>query len=429
MLYNSGMNEKIQAINNLLDFIEQAPTPYHGAEILIRSLSAHGFTELNEVCSWKLEKGKGYYLVRNNSSVIAFRIGMFPLQKAGFSLIGVHTDSPGLKLKLHGGSKEGGLYRNSTEVYGGAIISSWLDRELSVAGMATVREKGKWKRKLCTFADPVAVIPNLSIHLNRDVNNGFEYHKQNHLQAVFGTTPLRDFLADSLAVHPEDIGESDLFLYDGRRGTVFPGGFFVAPRIDNLAMCHACLEAVTSCRPSKETQVAVFYDSEEIGSMTYQGADSSFLNETLERIVLALDGTKEDFYRAKAGSLLISADGAHGVHPNFSDRHDPSYAPELNKGPVIKMNAKYKYATTGEGAAVVADLCERAGVPCQRFIGRSDMASGGTIGAVSSARLGIKTVDMGNPMLAMHSIRETAGISDHPAMITLMKEFFRNGIK
>ncbi len=427
MLYNSGMNEKIQVIKDVLDFIERSPTSYHASRALTEVLLQRGFAELKEADSWEIEKGKCYFLTRNSSSVVAFRTGTLPLNDSGFCILGAHTDSPGLKLKFDGGSTKSGLQRNSTEVYGGAIISSWLDRELSVAGMAAVRENGKWVRKLCDVKEPVAVIPNLAVHLNREVNKGFEYNKQDHLQAVFGSRSLQEYIADSLSVDSRQLGESDLFLYDCKKGTILDNGLFVSPRIDNLAMCHAVLHSLETSSPSECTQLAVFYDSEEIGSGTYQGADSSFLGEILERIVLASGGTREDFFRSKAQSFMISADGAHGVHPNFSDKHDPLYAPELNKGPVLKMNAMNKYATTSEGAAVFTRLCEQSGVSCQKFITRSDIPSGGTIGAVSSARLGIKTVDVGNPMLAMHSIRETAGTADHLSMITVMKEFYRNG--
>ncbi len=423
------MIEKIQVINSLLDFIEESPTSYHAAKILADTLTDRGFVQLFETDPWKLAEGKSYFLVRNSSSVVAFRTGSLKAPEAGFHIIGAHTDSPGIKVKFNGGSKKGGLLRNSTEVYGGPILSSWLDRELAVAGMVSVREGGRWAGKLFRIREAAAVIPNLAIHLNRDVNKGFEYNKQDHLQAVFGSKSLQDTVAESLAVDPEALGESELFLYDNRRGTVLGGGLFMAPRIDNLAMCHASLNSLLSSSSAECTQLAVFYDSEEIGNGTYQGADSSFLKEILERIVLASGGSSEDFFRAKARSFMISADGAHGVHPNFSDKHDPAYAPVLNGGPVIKMNAKYKYATTREGAARITRLCEEAGVPYQKFIGRSDMLSGGTIGAVSSALLGIKTADIGNPMLAMHSIRETAGTADHLSMITVMREFYRNGVK
>ena len=297
-----------------------------------------------------------------------------------------------------------------------------------MAGVVNVRRNGKWSKELFAAPEPVAVIPNLAIHLNRDVNKGFEYNRQDHMKAIFPGGSLTGLVCNKLNAVPEDLGDGDLFLVDPFKGTILSGKAFVSPRIDNLAMCHAVIKGFINSPVSDKTQAAVFYDNEEVGSMTLQGAKSSFLNELLERIIMVTGGVKDDYYRAKAKSFFISADGVHAVHPNFPGKHDSNFAPELNKGPVLKMNAGYSYATNSESALVFENLCRRAGVKYQRFIGRSDIPSGSTIGSISSSQLGIRTVDIGNPMLAMHSIRETAGVDDHSAMIRILSEYYRDGI-
>lgn len=421
-------------MKDLQKFIQKSPSSYQASESIINQLKMNEFKELQEKSTWNFEPGGSYYLIRNMSSVIAFRLGTENPSKSGFMIAGAHTDSPSLKLKSEGGNWKDGVARISTEAYGSPIISSWLDRELSIAGVVTLRVGGIWSRVLFDYKKPVAIIPNLAIHLNREVNKGFEFNKQNHLQAVIGISksnnnPLKSLISNELNVESGDIGEMDLFLYDPGKGLVLGNEYFVAPRIDNLAMCHCILTSLISSKASDATQVAVFYDNEEIGSLTYQGANSSFLSEILERIVLAdKNNSKEDYFMAKASSFLISADGAHGVHPNFSDKHDPDYAPMLNSGPVIKLNASYKYATTSETSLVFQRLCEELSISYQKFAGRSDIPSGSTIGAISAANLGIRTVDVGNPMWAMHSIRETCGTMDHALMNKVLMHYFNRGI-
>ncbi|MDA3937718.1 MAG: M18 family aminopeptidase [Spirochaetia bacterium] len=421
-------------MENLQQFIQRSPSSYQAAETIVNQLKVKGFKLLDEREAWTLKPGKSYYIIRNMSSVIAFRLGLDKLSDSGFMITGAHTDSPSLKLKSEGGNWKEGSARLSTEVYGAPILSSWLDRELSIAGVVTVRKDGIWSRILFNHKKPVAIVPNLAIHINREVNKAFEYNKQDHLQAVLGISkskedPLRTLVSRQLDIESGDLGEMDLFLYDPGAGSFLGDEYFVSPRIDNLAMCHSILSAITSSMVSAATQVAVFYDNEEVGSLTYQGANSSFLSEILERIVYSnKENTREDYFRAKAASFLISADGAHAVHPNFSDKHDPDYSPKLNKGPVIKLNAAFKYATSSETALVFQGLCEDLSIPFQKFIGRSDMPSGSTIGAISAANLGIRTVDVGNPMWAMHSIRETYGMRDHKLMNDVLTHYYNKGI-
>ncbi|MCK5672788.1 MAG: M18 family aminopeptidase [Spirochaetales bacterium] len=421
-------------MKDLQQFIKKSPSSYQASASIINELKANGFKCLDEKNNWELKPGGSYYLSRNMSSVIAFRLGQGDLSQFGFMIAGAHTDSPSLKLKTEGGSWKNGAARVSTEAYGSPIVSSWLDRELSVAGVVTVFREGVWSRKLFNYEKPIVIIPNLAIHMNKEINKGFEYNKQNHLQAVLGIgksdqNPLKSLVSDHLKVDPKEIGEMDLFLYDQGEGLFLGDEYFVAPRIDNLAMCHSVLSSLISSKVAEATQVGVFYDNEEIGSLTYQGANSSFLSEILERIVLSVTkNSKEDYFRAKAVSFLISADGAHAVHPNFSDKHDPDYAPQLNKGPVIKLNAAFKYATSSETSLIFQRLCDELSVPFQKFVGRSDIPSGSTIGAISAANLGIRTVDVGNPMWAMHSIRETYGMRDHALMNKILTHYFNKGI-
>lgn len=418
----------------LQQFIKESPSSYQAADRIIHLLRKNGFEYLDERKSWDLKSGGSYYIQRNMSSVIAFRLGREKPSQSGFLIAGAHTDSPSLKIKTEGGSWKDGAARVSTEAYGVPIISSWLDRELSVAGVVTVLKNGVWSRRLFDYRKPVAVVPNLAIHMNKDVNKGIEYNRQNHLQAVLGVgitkcDPLKAMVSNHINVEPSDIGETDLFLYDPGEGSFIGDEYFIAPRIDNLSMCHSVLTALVSSETSDAVQVGVFFDNEEIGSLTYQGANSSFLSEILERIVLSdRESTREDFFRAKASSFLISADGTHAVHPNFADKHDPDYAPKLNGGPVIKLSAAFKYATTSETALIFQRICEELSIPFQKFVGRSDIPGGSTIGAISAANLGIRTVDVGNSMWAMHSIRETCGVRDHSMMNKVLTHYFNKGI-
>ncbi len=425
--------EVVELADDLIHFINESPTSYHAGDTIKHMLSERGFVELSESDSWSLEPGKGYFVVRDSSAVVAFRVGNKPVAEAGFNIIGAHTDSPSLKLKVDSEQAVNGCVKVGVEVYGGPILNTWLDRSLGIAGKVMVSdEDGKYVGKLVNICDPVATIPNLAIHLNRDVNKGFELNRQEHLPAILGCVGededdiLKGLVAEQFDVEIDQIGEMDLFLYD------YNGGEFIgidelmisSGRIDNLAMCHSIAVSLCESDESDTTAVGVFFDHEEIGSQTPQGADSSFVKHLLERIVYVLGGDKEDFFRAIANSFMISADGAHAIHPNFSSKHDKLHAPEINEGPVIKMSAMQRYTTTAESANYFASLCESINVPYQKMINRSDMPSGSTIGPMCAAALGVKSVDVGNPMWAMHSIRETAGVYDHYYMTEVLKKFY-----
>ncbi len=414
---------------DLKAFLDAAPTAYQAAGLIAKRLYAAGFTPLDEGEPWKLKKGEGYYVTRNGSAVLAFRMGMKNPAESGFKLVGSHTDSPLLKIKMESESVVKGIARVGIEVYGGPILATWLDRNLGIAGRVFVKKNGKVVPVPVRTAEPCALIPNLAIHMNREVNKGFEYNPQTHLQAIIGTNhgTLKRILADAAKVKEADILDADVYLYDAQEAVIFgpEGEYIVSGRLDNLLSAHASLLAIEASEKAEATAVSCFFDNEEIGSKTLMGADSGFTAAILDRITAYAGGGKEEYYRALSKSFLISSDVAHALHPNFSDKHDPNYAPAMNFGPVIKASAGYKYATTAETSVYFQELCARAKVPCQKIINRSDIPSGSTIGPMSSAALSIKTVDIGSPMWAMHSARETSGTRDHRYLTAAFKEFWK----
>ncbi|WP_028862059.1 M18 family aminopeptidase [Psychromonas aquimarina] len=430
------MNNKANILaKDLITFIDSSPVSYFAASNIIKELENSGYRSLNEGDKWKLEAGQKYYLQRNNSAVIAFQLGSEKPWQSGFNIAGAHTDSPHLKLKNESLTKSAGCLKVSVETYGGGINSTWLDRDLSLAGRISINTENGVQNRLVDFKRAVGFIPNLAIHLNREANAGFEYNKQTHLPVIlFGSDKeideknyLKELVAVEAGVNADSILEMDLFFYDTQKGAVIglDQDMIAVGRLDNLAMCHCIYKSLTAADNPQQTNIGVFFDNEEIGSRTMMGADSNFLNSLLERIIFALGGDLEDSLRAKHHSFLISADGAHALHPNFTDKHDKSYAPLLNQGPVIKMSANFRYATTAETAGRFINLCNKADVPYQKMANRSDLPSGSTIGPTSSASLGINTIDVGNPMFAMHSIRESQGTLDHYYMTKVISEFYK----
>ena len=425
---------KTDRIQNLLNFIDRSPTPFHAVQEMSDTLSSKGFIKLEEADAWKLVPNGKYFLTRNDSSLIAFTVGSKPDE--AFKIIGAHTDSPNLRLKPQAGYAKSGYLQLGVEAYGGVLLSTWTDRDLSLAGRVILSGKKKPLAKLIRFEQVLLRIPQLAIHLNRDVNRkGLVLNEQNHLPPIFSiqkkSAPdeiLKKMIAKELKCRPADIVRLELSLYDTQPGTVAgaEGEFIFSGRLDNLASCHSAMHALTeSTKKDTATRVIAFYDHEEVGSETAQGAGSPFLKDVLERITLK--GEREGFLRALAKSFFISADMAHAVHPNYSDRHDSQHMPIINGGPVIKSNANQRYATDGVSSAWFEMLCAQAKVPVQKFVVRSDLGCGSTIGPITAANLGIRTVDVGNPMLSMHSIREMAGAKDHELMIRVFKEFFSPG--
>ena len=421
---------KTDRIQSLLEFIDRSPTPFHAVQEMTSALSNKGFIELKETEAWTLKPNGRYFLTRNDSSLIAFVVGSEP----EFKIIGAHTDSPNLRLKPQAVYAKNGYLQLGVEVYGGVLLSTWTDRDLSLAGRVILAGKKSPFTKLVRFKQALLRIPQLAIHLNRNVNKkGLILNEQNHLPPIFSmqnkSTPdevLKKMVARELKCKPADIMGLDLSLYDTQPGALAGAEreFIFSGRLDNLASCHSAMHALTeSTMKDQATRVIAFYDHEEVGSETAQGAGSPFLKDVLERITLS--EKREGFLRAMANSFFISADMAHAIHPNYSDMHDSQHMPIINGGPVIKSNAGQRYATDAMSSVWFESLCKKAGIPVQKFVVRSDLGCGSTIGPITAANLGIRTVDVGNPMLSMHSIREMAGSNDHELLIRAFKEFFR----
>ena len=416
---------------DLLAFLGDSPTPFHAVTSATARLAAAGFRPIAETDDWSSLTPGGYSFVHGGSSVLAFVI---PEGKrvAGFRIVGAHTDSPNLRLKPIPEYKKEGYAQLGVEVYGGVLLNSWLDRDLSLAGRVFVSDNAGGARvesRLVRFTRPMLRVAQLAIHLDRDVNDkGVVLNKQDHLAPIFGldgdgAKDLRAMLAEELGIAGDRIVGSDLMLYDVVAPTL--GGrsaeMIFSARLDNLAMSHAAIRSIVDATPAAAAgdvvPVAALFDHEEIGSETAYGAQSAFLPRALERIVLGRGGSREDYHRSLAGSLCVSADMAHAVHPNYESRHESRHKPLLNGGPVIKINSQQRYATSGATAALFRDLCARVEVPVQHYAHRTDLPCGSTIGPIASTLLGIRTVDVGNPMLSMHSIRELGGAKD-PAMMT-----------
>lgn len=429
-------NEPKLLANELIKYLDNSPVSYLAVQNIVNELEFNGYLPLVEGDRWELKPNGKYYTKRNDSSLIAFQIGSKKPWQTGFNIAGAHTDSPQLKLKNESLTKSSGCIKVSVEAYGGGINSTWLDRDLSLAGRVSINGNNGVENILVDFKRAVGTIPNLAIHLNREVNKGFEYNKQKHLPVVLFATEkhideknyLKELIANECNIDPKSILEMDLFFYDFQKAGIigFDKDIITSSRLDNLAMCHSIYTGLLSSDSPEYTNIGVFFDNEEIGSRTMQGADSNYLDSILNRIIFSLGGDLEDNYRSRFNSFLISADGAHAKHPNFSDKHDDSYAPLINRGPVIKLSANFRYATTAESAGYFINLCQSVGVPYQKMANRSDVPSGSTIGPMSSASLGIKAIDVGNPMFAMHSIRESQGLMDHYYMTKVITEFFNS---
>lgn len=423
---------------DLLAFIDASPTPFHAVQEAIRRLEAHGFRPLDEREKWTLTPGDRVYVSRAGTSLAAFEIGQEPVDRAGFRLVGAHTDSPNLRLKPNAPYAKSGYHQLGVEVYGGALWHTWLDRDLSLAGRVVVLEGKKPRGHLVRFDRPLLRIPNLAIHLNRQVNQeGLKLNPQEHLVPVLGLesagpADLKALLVEELArggvtASAADVLAWDLSLYDLQPGTRsgLRGEFLHAPRLDNLASSHAGISALLAGEGRRATCGVILYDHEEVGSRSAQGAASPFLRDCLERICLAhSDGSSDARHRAIQSSFLVSADMAHGLHPNYGDKHEPRHQPLLGQGPVIKSNVNQSYATDSESGAFFAALCREAEVTPQVFVTRTDLACGSTIGPITAGELGIRTVDVGSPMLSMHSIRELAAAADVEKMIRVLERLF-----
>ena len=430
----------MNTINSLLQFLNDSPVNFLAVETICKQLQKAGFQRLDAADKLSdIKPGRQFFLTKNDSSVYAFRIGTEPLGEAGFHIICAHCDSPTFRIKPNAEmTGEGGIVRLNTEVYGGPIMSTWFDRPLTIAGRVIVRSSDVMHPTtlLLHVCRPLLQISNLAIHFNRQVNDGVKLSKQKDMLPILGIITdelergnlLVNLICGELKVKQEDILDFDLYLADATPACTFGihDEFISSGRLDDLSMVHAGLQALLQSgeKTPRVTQVLAIFDNEETGSQTKQGAGSPFLASLIERIVLAQGGTTEDFHRSIEQAFMVSADNAHAWHPNYSEKYDPTNHPVLGGGPVIKFNAAQKYASDAVSAAVFAGICEKAGVPCQRFVNHSDVAGGSTLGNILASSLPLRGVDMGNPLLAMHSCRETAAVQDHLYCIEAFKTFF-----
>ena len=431
------MSKELRFANDLLDFIHSSPSPFHVVASIKEQLLANGFSELALAESWELAPGGKYFLTRNDSAIVAFVVGKGAVQEEGFRLVGAHTDAPTFRLKPAPEIVKANTYLTlNTESYGGPILNTWLDRPLTVAGRVALASDDplRPKTRLVGFDQPLLIIPNQSLHMNRKVNEGIELNKQKDMLPLVSCVNkefekdgfLAGLLAEKLGVDVGSILDFDLVLNEHAKGSIIGLNeeFISSSRLDDLAMVHAGLHALLNAGSAQATSVLVCYDNEEVGSRTKQGAGSPFLSTLLERVTRTLGGNREGFFRAVYESFLVSADMGHGVHPNAVDKHDPVNRPVLNGGPMIKVAASQGFTTDSDSAAVFEALCRGVGVPTQRFVSRSDLRGGSTIGPISATQLDMRSLDVGNPAMAMHSIRELGGVLDHHYMYRAFKAFF-----
>lgn len=429
-------------INRLFQFLESSPVNFLAVDTICKRLNDAGFRCFD--ASSRLESvkaGEKFYVVKNDSSIYAFVIGRQPLAEKGFHIICSHCDSPTFRIKPNAEMLREGMLSLNTEVYGGPIMSTWFDRPLSLAGRVIVDSGDVMQpeTRLLHIRRPLLTIPNLAIHFNRQVNDGVKLSKQTDMLPLMAAAVteemkkdgvLLSLISEELNVSIPDILDFDLYLYDTTPPSIFglQQEMISAGRLDDLSMVHASLEALIAATEEgtpKQTNIMAVFDNEETGSQTKQGAGSPFLRSMIERIIIAQEGRGDDFYRAVEQAFMISADNAHAWHPNYSSKYDPTNHPHLGLGPVIKLNASQKYATDAVSAAVFAGICRKAGVPFQYFVNHSDVAGGSTLGNILASSLPVRGVDMGNGVLAMHSVRETASVADHLYCIKAFTEFYK----
>lgn len=423
--------------DKLMNFIDNSPSVFHVIDNFEISLNKKGYEKLDRSKKWNLKKNGKYYLTNNDSAIIAFQLGD-NLKDNYFRIIGSHSDSPTFRIKPSPEMFEKDHFvKLNTEVYGGPILSTWFDRPLSLAGRVILSSKNPFKPdiKNINIDKNLLIIPNMAIHMNRDINNGYAYNKQKDTLPLIGLINdelekenyLLNILSNELKVKIEDILDFDLFLYDRQKGEYIGNNneFYTVGRIDNLGMAHVSIEALLDSKKSDFTKMVLISDNEEVGSQTKQGAGSPFLRDTLERIITATGGGFEDFDIALAKSFIISSDQAHSVHPNYIEKNDPTNFPLINKGPVIKVSARMNYTSDGYSSSVFANLCKKADIPVQYFVNRSDILGGSTIGPITTQNLNIDSVDIGNPILSMHSVRELGGVKDQEYIYKVFLEFYK----
>ncbi len=420
-------------IDKLADFIDNSPTAFHAVDNIAKRLESEGFRELSESKPWRLLRGEKYYILRNHSSIIAFKISN-NIKNYSFLITASHSDSPCFKLKEKSSISIKDKYTQlNTEGYGGMLCGTWFDRPLSIAGRVIVKKGHDFISKLISFDRDLLIIPSVAIHMNRKANEGYAYNKQIDMLPLISCdskVDISSMLAKQLDIYKSDIYGSDLFLYNRMPASIWGANreFFSAPRIDNLESAYASLEGFLSADDNQSIQLYSCFDNEEVGSGSKQGAASTFLYDVLHRINLNLGYSEEDFHCAIADSFMLSCDNAHAVHPNHPELTDSINCSYINEGIVIKSHAGQKYTSDGLSIAIFKHICEKAGVPYQFFANRSDKLGGSTLGNISMTQVSLNAIDIGLPQLAMHSSYETAGVQDYKHMIDACKEFYSSNI-
>jgi aspartyl aminopeptidase len=432
--------------SDLLEFIRLSPTPYHAVASAIARLRAAGFTALGATDSWSGLAAGRYYVSqgdKGDSALVAFAVPA-SRKPRGFRIVGAHTDSPNLRLKPNAEYVKEGYVQLGVEVYGGALLNSWLDRDLSIAGRVVVRSVGGGlETRLVRLEEPLCRVAQLAVHLDRDVNEkGLVLNRQEHLAPILGLVgpagagkeggraTLAAHVATEAQTTASAIVSMELMLYDVNPPAIggLGGELVFAARLDNLAMSHAGVAALAQAAARVDERelvpVVALFDHEEVGSGSAYGAEAPLLATVIERIVDGTGGSRDDYHRALARSLCVSADMAHAIHPNYADRSEARHKVALNGGPVIKVNAQQRYATCARTAALFEEICRREDIPTQTYAHRTDLPCGTTIGPITATRLGIRTVDVGNPMLSMHSAREMTGTRDQERMVRALGAFF-----
>ena len=432
-LNQTDKQEALKITDDLLDFIAKSPTAWQAVRVMVDRLEKIGFKPMDK--AGDLKPGDLVYVTPNHSALLAFRVGSEPLEH-GMKIFGAHTDSPALRIKPNSVSESCGEIRLTTEVYGGPILNTWFDRPLSLAGRVFVKTDDPMKPEVhyVDFEEPILILPNVAIHMNRQVNDGVKIERHKVLLPFLGNATdeadqhklLLKLIADKIDVDADSILSYDLLTYEVEKGRVcgVNKDYVSCSRLDNLAMCFAGIDAFEQTEPGKGLDVLIFTDNEEVGSGSKQGADSMAARDAIEAVLVRLGADRKTFLNLFADSYMISADLAHAVHPNYSEYADPDHRPRINGGPAIKLAASQSYATDGESEAIFRALCAKADIPCQIFVNRSDLRGGSTIGPITSAWIPVRTVDIGTAVWGMHSVRETGGVNDMLYMRRLLTEYF-----
>lgn len=430
---NNGIGQEVseKVSRELLDFIDRSPSVFHVITNIEEILQKEGFKYLLEGEVWNLQAGGRYYVVRNGSSLLAFCIPKKGFH--GFQIMASHSDSPTFRIKENPEMKESSYVKLNVEKYGGMLYASWVDRPLSVAGRVLIKNENRIETKLVAVNRDLLLIPGLAIHMNREANTGYKYNPQKDMLPLYGMEGDKSFMeivAEEADVEKNTILSADLFLYNREKGCIWgaENEFISSGRLDDLQCVYTSLKGFLNAQEGENIPVLCIFDNEEVGSQTRQGAASTFLEDTLQRIMEGLGKNEEAYRRALFHSFMLSADNAHSVHPNQAEKACPTNRPVINRGIVIKYSANQKYTTDGVSAAILKDILTQAGIPYQSYVNRSDLPGGSTLGNISCSRVPVKCADIGTAQLAMHSAYETAGVKDTAYMVQTAKIFFEKAV-